>query len=168
MAVVGLTVIPVIFDWHITEHSSSYTPFSVVAIIFVFPTSFPVTNPFSFTLAILLSSLSHITFVFLFAFAGFTFAFNCTVFSSLISNTTAFLSISIPSTSISFEPSVFSPPVSDVVGWVVGFVGVGSGGVTGLSGVSSSSPQNSLSYISDTFISYFPFSSFVFNIVSNV
>ena len=155
MAVVGLTVIPVIFDWHITEHSSSYTPFSVVAIIFVFPTSFPVTNPFSFTLAILLSSLSHITFVFLFAFAGFSFAFNCTVFSSLISNITNFLSIFIPSTSISFEPSVSSPPVSDVVGWVVGFVGfvgVGSGGVTGLSGVSSSSPQNSLSYISDTFI----------------
>ena len=103
----------------------------------------------------MLSSLSHITFVFLFAFAGFSFAFNCTVFSSLISNITNFLSIFIPSTSISFEPSVSSPPVSGVVGWVVGFVGfvgVGSGGVTGLSGVSSSSPQNSLSYISDTFI----------------
>ena len=43
------------------------------------------------------------------------------------------------------------------------------GGTTSvLPSVSSFSVIISLSYISDTFISYFPFSSFVFNIVSNV
>ena len=127
--------------------------------------------------------------MFLFALLGITFAFNCTVFSPFISTVAVCLSISTFVTSISvellppfpvlllFPPDVLSlfvlpvPPVLFPVLPLFPFstLVLDVGGTTSvLPSVSSFSVIMSLSYISDTFISYFPSSSFVFNIVSNV
>ena len=129
--------------------------------------------------------------MFLFALLGITFAFNCTVFSPFISTVAVCLSISTFVTSISVEllppfpvlllfppdvlslfvlpvPPVFPPlPVLPLFPFSTLVLDVG-GTTSVLPSVSSFSVIISLSYISDTFISYFPFSSFVFNIVSNV